>query len=709
VATKHPKLLWGIFIAVTLLVLVANTFILLQKPVVIGQATTGDVRLCINSPPILNLSGCANTTMTTMPYSCRLNATDAQQSTFNYTIQRLLGSSAIDSLLVVTNGTFAFTANNSHVGNYTLTFTVNDLSGCDYATDIKYMNLSITPATNDPYLVAPIPDQNWTANQVRIGFNLNTYFDDPNNDPLAFMSFGNTNVAVAIASNGEVTFTPAVNWCGSETVYFRATDPTNLSADSNIVTLNVQCISASSSSSSSSSGGGGGGGGGSSAVVHRVSCTPEFSCYEWSTCQLTRAVSPQAGASTRIEVTGVVGSRIYTIPEEYVKDPNMYYEGFEYRECIDTRRCGVADVSAEIRPCEYKPSCSDNILNQDEEQIDCGGTVCKPCGACSDGIQNGFEEGIDCGGTMCPACNSCTNGRIDGHELGVDCGGPDCAACPTCFDGKQNQDEEGVDCGGKYCTSCSETQFPTSLSTPWVTIILLVLVCAVMVAIFFAALKRRFAALLMEYFLHHKKKNRFILIPAHLKTEIIRRLAELEHDVDTQPMIKSQEDLARIIRDYFKEALGLQFEFTYEELVHALEANKLNPLLSKILQQFFTRISMLEFSGLTIAPVALKTLIQETRELVYQTAVLTIDDLKEREQDLALREVPEGTPSIDHGYLVLSQVHLALQFNKTDIAAALYTGLQEWYIKAPVAEQKLIYDDFARLYDEYTLAMQRTI
>ena len=38
-------------------------------------------------------------------------------------------------------------------------------------------------------------------------------------------------------------------------------------------------------------------------------------------------------------------------------------------------------------------------------------------------------------------------------ETDVDCGGP-CEACPTCEDDIQNQGETGVDCGGPCATNC---------------------------------------------------------------------------------------------------------------------------------------------------------------------------------------------------------------------------------------------------------------
>ena len=49
------------------------------------------------------------------------------------------------------------------------------------------------------------------------------------------------------------------------------------------------------------------------------------------------------------------------------------------------------------------PSCDDQIQNQGEEGIDCGGPCPTPCPSCSDQIQNQGETGIDCGGP-CPPC-----------------------------------------------------------------------------------------------------------------------------------------------------------------------------------------------------------------------------------------------------------------------------------------------------------------
>ena len=113
-------------------------------------------------------------------------------------------------------------------------------------------------------------------------------------------------------------------------------------------------------------------------------------------------------------------------------------------------------------PIIIKPSCSDGIRNQGEEEVDCGGP-CKPCSSCSDGVRNQGEGGVDCGGP-CKPCPSCSDGVRNQGEEGVDCGGP-CKPCPSCSDGIRNQGEEEVDCGGP-CKACEVT---TTTRKPAVT------------------------------------------------------------------------------------------------------------------------------------------------------------------------------------------------------------------------------------------------
>lgn len=139
-------------------------------------------------------------------------------------------------------------------------------------------------------------------------------------------------------------------------------------------------------------------------------------------------------------------------------------------------------------------NCYDGILNNGEELVDCGGSICDACDKCENGvwdnplnpewvddgsghreqwvdcgvncqpcatnfngIQDPGEIGIDCGCPDCPACPElCGDGLPNGLEDDgqIDCGGPDCEVCPTCDDGEINGEETGIDCGGPDCDPC---------------------------------------------------------------------------------------------------------------------------------------------------------------------------------------------------------------------------------------------------------------
>jgi hypothetical protein len=140
-------------------------------------------------------------------------------------------------------------------------------------------------------------------------------------------------------------------------------------------------------------------------------------------------------------------------------------------------------------PCpDCLPTCDDRVLNGTEQFIDCGGEDCIPCATCLDNIQNAhwkfdpnltmadfnsndsvgmaggvlwrlvLERGVDCGVPCDSLCQAtCDDGIQNGDEQGVDCGGTNCLiTCfpPTCGDGLQNGQETGIDCGTPGCPDC---------------------------------------------------------------------------------------------------------------------------------------------------------------------------------------------------------------------------------------------------------------
>ncbi|MFH1133517.1 MAG: PGF-pre-PGF domain-containing protein [Nanoarchaeota archaeon] len=102
------------------------------------------------------------------------------------------------------------------------------------------------------------------------------------------------------------------------------------------------------------------------------------------------------------------------------------------------------------------PTCADEIRNQNETGVDCGGP-CDPCNAtiatCFDGIRNQNETGIDCGGPCAP------------------CDG----TLPRCDDGVKNGDETGVDCGG-LCPACAGAGESNGKNLNWLLLVIIIAV-----------------------------------------------------------------------------------------------------------------------------------------------------------------------------------------------------------------------------------------
>jgi hypothetical protein len=156
--------------------------------------------------------------------------------------------------------------------------------------------------------------------------------------------------------------------------------------------------------------------------------------------------------------------------------------------CADGLKCQV-DADCQSGFCHpitktcITASCTDSIQNQGETDVDCGGPICrfeKLCGtgqgcaipddcqsricssskcrapSCLDGIQNQDETDVDCGGTTCPGCTTgkacvvdkdCTAG--DGCQTGTQ------LCVPQCKDFHQDGTETDVDCGGGTCPKCA--------------------------------------------------------------------------------------------------------------------------------------------------------------------------------------------------------------------------------------------------------------
>ncbi|MEI9941512.1 MAG: hypothetical protein WDO69_30195 [Pseudomonadota bacterium] len=218
------------------------------------------------------------------------------------------------------------------------------------------------------------------------------------------------------------------------------------------------------------------------ALYFAAACTPDLD-------SLSANYSPSTGASGGtdnseggMDAAGG-GGPVVTACSNHKKDSNE-----SDVDCGGTSKCDRCAAKAHCtadRDCDdtlfcsdnacTEPSCSDNIQNEDETGVDCGGPCAKKCDlgvACSSNV--GCSS-LYCSGGVC--ADHCVSGAKELDETDKDCGGS-CAACgdgrhcvegsdcvskvcsnnlcqaATCSDQVKNQNESDKDCGGE----CSATK-----------------------------------------------------------------------------------------------------------------------------------------------------------------------------------------------------------------------------------------------------------
>lgn len=111
-------------------------------------------------------------------------------------------------------------------GGETITFRATD-TGSLYDEDAATF---IVSANNDPPVVTDIPGQTITEGTSFATINLDDYVDDLDHadNEMIWTYSGNTDLTVAITARVATITAPDINWNGSESITFRATDPGSL-------------------------------------------------------------------------------------------------------------------------------------------------------------------------------------------------------------------------------------------------------------------------------------------------------------------------------------------------------------------------------------------------------------------------------------------------------------------------------------------------
>lgn len=117
--------------------------------------------------------------------------------------------------------------------------------------------------------------------------------------------------------------------------------------------------------------------------------------------------------------------------------------------CSETADCDPCLDKDNDRPCQCAEECQSNNC----ESGTCQDLVGPP--TCTDGFKNEDETDVDCGGT----CDPCADGLVCVQDPGcahLMCDGGKCVSCVD--GGLPNQDETDVDCGGSACDPCADGQ-----------------------------------------------------------------------------------------------------------------------------------------------------------------------------------------------------------------------------------------------------------
>ena len=308
---------------------------------------------------------------------------------------------------ISSKGVINFTANSSYIGVHNISICVNDtgidnpyqnISLClqdgSSLTSCNNFSLTVTNQNRGPKIVSKFP----TALSFNASGSDFLYFNISKKDadgtiPDAYWYVDN--ISKEYDSGSLIDSFYYGFGCGISGLHTVKVDITdgelNDSVQWNITVTGIVCPSG------VSPGGGGGGGGGGG----KLYCKEKWACEEWPQCK---------NLKTGLELGEMNREYEFLIKERCsLLNWSSEFCGYQIRECNDFDLCkSNLTKPGLIRECYYTefPNCFDKIINCHdsgcEVLTDCGGP-CKPCPTCSDGIKNQNEDEIDCGGT-CPSC-----------------------------------------------------------------------------------------------------------------------------------------------------------------------------------------------------------------------------------------------------------------------------------------------------------------
>ncbi len=312
---------------------IVSTEDLATSPLVHAKAASSDgsASLCVNRRTTINLSDCLtsinqSTEVLNYTHICFIEGVHPANHSILFFAESVNHPGL--NLSVTESGIMTIWADQSGVGNHSVRIYAEDIFQCPFLNE-KSFEFEILDINDPPFLSANIPSFNIPVNVEIAALNLNDYFDDPDNDPLYYQAMGASNFEVRIRQDSLVSFFVTDDFCGVETIYFTATDitdlpPHNYTVDSNMVSLNAVCPTPPETPVT----------GGAPTPPSR--CTPEWKCERWSRC---------------------------------------YPNETQYRRCIDMNGCDPLNLEKIFwQECEYipdpEPDEDELVVEEEEEEVE---------------------------------------------------------------------------------------------------------------------------------------------------------------------------------------------------------------------------------------------------------------------------------------------------------------------------------------------------
>ena len=257
------------------IVLVNFTNSVTQDLEISGKASAGYTRLCINRPMVVNTT-CPSafnqsTILENWTVTCDLGL--SHDFGFRVWLEPTTIPNGVFANMTQSTGQLVITANQTGVGNHTLELEIRDRSPCPLEQTYFY-EFEILDINDPPEHILDFESLTIREGFTTIAYVLDNHFYDPDDDPLNYTYTLTGDFVITInPANSQVRILNPPNQCSDGTLYFTATDPGGLSADSNMIELKANCDSPPDSADTA--------GGATPPPI----CEPKWDCERWSECQ----------------------------------------------------------------------------------------------------------------------------------------------------------------------------------------------------------------------------------------------------------------------------------------------------------------------------------------------------------------------------------------------------------------------------------------